>query len=477
MIRISFLYLILVLLCSKVTSQNMQVLYDFDQLPQTLLLNPGTEIDYDKHFGVPLLSNVYGVAGSSSRDVTYNNLVVGADDNGDIGRNLFELGLSKDDIFLFHQEIEVFNVGFRLKDPTYYLSFGMYQQTDGYSLYPKDFAYLYFNGDLDADGNTIYDTYYNADQVTSVFDVIGVFHIGVNKRLNEKLRVGARFKLLSGSVGLQTGSNTGTYNLERNLSLVDPYLHNYEGMGVRLNTSGLLNAFDLSTVDIAPSDIFSGLFFMNGSYGAAIDLGFTYKASDELSFTGSLLDIGMISFSQTLANIYFEDAEIPASEPYSPTQGNELNYWRELFLNQELPMYTEEVSYNYFRAPRLNLSAKHTDYRKSRVRNTAFRNVNCDYDYDAEVLESAYGLQIYTAFRPKIPMWAVTGFYSRELTSSLAIKGTYTVDQFSYYNLGFGISGHIKHFNIYATADNLVALASIKNSNYQSFQFGMNFIF
>jgi len=86
-------------------------------------------------------------------------------------------------------------------------------------------------------------------------------------------------------------------------------------------------------------------------------------------------------------------------------------------------------------------------------------------------------MQIYTAFRPKYPVWAVTGFYSRELNKFLSIKGTYTVDKFSFYNIGFGLSAHIKSFNFYTAIDNLVALPSIKNSNYQSFQFGMNFIF
>lgn len=56
-------------------------------------------------------------------------------------------------------------------------------------------------------------------------------------------------------------------------------------------------------------------------------------------------------------------------------------------------------------------------------------------------------------------------------------KATCTIGKFSYYNISIGISTDIKSFNFYATADNLVALASIKNSNYQSFQFGMNFIF
>ena len=86
MIKTCFTYVSLFLLCVSATSQNMQILYDFDQLPQTLLLNPGAVVDYDRHIGVPLLSNVYAIAGSSSRDVTYHNLTEGADSEGDVVR-------------------------------------------------------------------------------------------------------------------------------------------------------------------------------------------------------------------------------------------------------------------------------------------------------------------------------------------------------------------------------------------------------
>ena len=84
----------------------MQILYDFDQLPQTLMLNPGADVDYDKHIGIPFLSNVYAMGGSSSRDVNFNNLIAGTEVNTEVLRNLQELGLSENEIFVFHQQIE-----------------------------------------------------------------------------------------------------------------------------------------------------------------------------------------------------------------------------------------------------------------------------------------------------------------------------------------------------------------------------------
>lgn len=475
MIRTYLIYLVFGVLCAKLSAQNMQILYDFDQLPQTLILNPGAKFEKDMHFGVPLLSNVYGVAGASSREVNYNNLVTGTEDTGDVIRNLHDLDLSENEIFLFHQQIELFNAGIRLKNPTYYLSFGMYQQTDGFSSYPKDFGDLFFFGDdQDQDGVAEFGEEFNAQDVNTIFEMIGVFHVGINKKINEKLTLGARLKLLSGSLGLETGSNQGIYYLSEDRFSDQPYVHNFENINVQMNTAGLLDPFDLSPDIGSASELFKGLFFMNGSMGAAIDLGFTYEASDELTFTGSLLDIGMISFQHKLTTMEFEDDIIPSEDYYDPA-GDELNYWEGLYISDELPLSTAEKDFSYVRSPKLNASVRYNMLRKIKYDPIAIRNARGDLSSD--YLSSSLGLQVYTAFRPKIPVWAITGFYSRELSKSISMKATYTVDKFSYYNVGFGLSTHIKSFNFYVTADNLLALPTIKNSNYQSFQFGMNFIF
>ena len=105
------------------------------------------------------------------------------------------------------------------------------------------------------------------------------------------------------------------------------------------------------------------------------------------------------------------------------------------------------------------------------------RNVSCDVDYGSDELGSAIGIQVYTDFKPNKTFWAITTFYSRELSKNINAKITYTYDQFSAKNIGLGLSTHIKSFNFYATADNLLALPKVRDSNYQSIQFGMNFIF
>ncbi len=476
MIKRYCISLIFALCCAYTTAQNMQILYGFDQLPQNLLLNPGTEVDYDKHYGVPLLSNLYLDFGSSNKNVTYNEIIKEGEDRGDALRNLNDLGLTPGDVFIFNQQIEVFNVGMRLKNPKYYLSFGMYQQIDGFSAYPTDFVTIFLDGDdPNRDGRPLIEERYSASHVNAAVQMLGVFHAGLNKKVNDKLTLGARLKILSGSFGLETSANQGTYYLGLDRLADKPYIHNYEYMRVRLNTSGLLNSFDLSSDLGDPAELISGLFFLNGSMGLAADFGFSYQLNENIKITGSLVDIGMTRFNHKLTTIEFEDAVIATEDYYLPFEGNELDYWQSLNVLGEIPLETSEKEYVHFRAPKINASVRYDMKRKVKAENSVFRNVRADMA--SEFLTSSFGMQVFTEFRPRVPLWAITGFYSRELTRFLNAKVTYTIDRFSATNVGLGASVRVKAFNFYTALDNLLALPDSKNSNYQSFQLGMNFIF
>ena len=136
------------------------------------------------------------------------------------------------------------------------------------------------------------------------------------------------------------------------------------------------------------------------------------------------------------------------------------------------------VSYNSYRSPIVNSSVSYVFYNKGKDEKAVFRDVNCEkclsnYNYNT----SEVGIQTYTIFRPDKIGWAVTAYYSRSFNQYINTKVTYTYDAFSPYNIGIGLSSHYKSFNFYATMDNLLYLPRLKESNYQSIQLGINFIF
>ena len=97
---------------------------------------------------------------------------------------------------------------------------------------------------------------------------------------------------------------------------------------------------------------------MQGSIGMALDLGFTYDVSDEITVTGSVLDLGSLKFNHQLTQIDFEDSKIRTDEWYDPPEGGELDYWQEKFIEGLLPIETSPTSYSQFRSPKLNASGQ-----------------------------------------------------------------------------------------------------------------------
>ncbi len=483
MINKYFLYIWIVLITGNLFSQNNQILYDFNQLPQTLLLNPGAEVSYVQHFGVPFLSNIYVQAGATNKGITYNNLFSDTDSNTEVLRNIYNQNLNSDDYFLINQQIEIFNAGFRLRNEKYYLSFGIQQKTEGFSLYPEEPADLYFNGnDQKEDGKPEYGDKFNLNQLSFAGEILGVFHVGISKKINDNLTLGARFKLLSGALNIDFTNNFGDYNLSKGTIFNN---HNFNNMDIAFRSSGLINPDGDNILD-ETSQVIKGLFFMNGNIGVGFDLGLTYHASKEVILTASVLDLDFINYSNEVVKYEIKtDFKLADQEYFDPTEGDEFNYWNDKldsYMDPDnfkgyIPVDTLQTSYVTNHAPKFNASAK---YQITRTSNEKYNSVYRNSYYVTPVndaLTTEFGLQTYVAFHPNRMIWAVTPFISRDINKYLSAKFTYTYSKFSAKNIGLGISTHYKSFNFYVTADNLLALPKWKDSNYQSAQFGMNFMF
>ena len=78
---------------------------------------------------------------------------------------------------------------------------------------------------------------------------------------------------------------------------------------------------------------------------------------------------------------------------------------------------------------------------------------------------------------PRMPFMALTAYYRRRIFDSLEMKATYTVDSFSYKNIGLGLSTTIGKVNFYIMADNLLEFVDVSKANSMSFQLGLNVIF
>ena len=217
------------LIFSIAYAQNKQVLYDFAGLPQTLLLNPGSVVDLQFHVGLPAFSQVSiqgGFTGFSAYDIF-------ADDGRSIEDKLDEAfdTYGKTEFVAINQQVELLNGGFQLPNKSY-LSFGFYQEFDFLAKIPKDIVELYYNG------NSIVDRRYSIKKTGIRAELMGIMHLGLTKKINEKWHIGARAKIYTSVFNAQSKLNKGSFYTEDGNSNI--YSQHLENLNLKLQTSGLI---------------------------------------------------------------------------------------------------------------------------------------------------------------------------------------------------------------------------------------------
>jgi hypothetical protein len=449
--------LIFVFLVTTVSfSQNKQVLYDFAGLPQTLLVNPGLETNYKYHIGVPLLSGFSTEIGFTGFVISDIFAADGRTINDKIASVLEKLDTR--DHIKFNSQIEIFSGGYRYDEKTYF-SFGFYQELDAISYLPNDIITLVNEGN-----GTYLNRSFDASQILYKVDFLGVIHVGVTRKVNNKLTIGGRFKIYSSALNLQSTNNSGTFTT--NLGNNNVYVHHLDNIKVNFRTAGLIK--DNEYIN-DPSTYLKNT-FLGGNLGVGLDFGLTHHITPQLQFSGSLLDVGFVNYKTNIKNTLtkgdfnFEGIEFEYNS-------NNSNYWDELntVFKEQLTTTENKESYISWRPAKLNAAIKYS-----------FGEIRSKYCYDntyKNFYTDAFGAQLYSVFRPLSQQFALTGFYEKSFSNKLHAKVTYTVDDYSYTNIGVGISAQIWKVNFYGMLDNIAELSDISSANNVSLQLGFNLLF
>ena len=454
---IAFFFVLISLNCF---SQNKQLLYNFTSVPQSLMTNPGADFKYKYYFGVPLLSGFSfktASSGFSAYDLFAND---GVDFNQKLRNVVYST--SRRDHAAVNEQIEILNGGIKLGDwldNKGYLSFGLYQEFDFFSYMPKDLAILALDGNQNYIGKS-----FNLADLSVKAEAVTVLHLGYHKNVSEKLIVGARGKVYfsgfnatstqnSGSI-ITTNSNTTVYNQIINSNL-------------ELKTSGISKyTADEYDGDVA-GDVQKQMLF-GGDLGLGFDLGFTYYPKKNTQITASILDVGFVNHSKDVENYtlkgYYNYEGI--NPDFSNTDDPESIYDD---FREAIPLDTLYTKYTTWRPVKLNASYQYSF-------GTA-TDEDCVCIAGEKSYKNAVGAQLFVMSTPRTPMTALTGFYQRNVSDKLHLKATYTLDSYSYTNIGLGLSADIGKFNMYFMADNLLEYRDVSKANSLSFQFGFNFIF
>lgn len=437
-------------------SQNKQVLYDFAELPQTLLSNPGSAINYERHVGVPFVSGISAQIGST--EFVLSDIFVA--DNVDINTKLNNLleKLDERDHIAIHKQIEILSAGFRFKDKNY-ISFGFYQELDAIAYIPKDLLVLAI------EGNAPYlNRSFNASQILYKADALGVIHAGISRQVNQKLTIGGRFKIYSSAANVESTNNTGSFTT--NLGNNNIYVHRLQNVNLNFRTSGIIEDDEFITNPAT----YLGNTFLGGNLGVGLDFGFTYKVNSQLQVSGSLVDFGFINHNKNVKTNAVKGNFIFEGIGFQFNSENE-NDWDNLdeAFKEQLPSFENETSYISWRPTKFNAAIKYS-----------FGEKRSKYCYDntyKDFYTDGFGLQLFSIFRPLTQQLALTGFYEKSITNKLHTKITYTIDDYSRTNIGVGLSAQIWKVNFYGILDNLAALGDVSSAKNISAQFGFNLIF
>ncbi len=447
--------------------QNKELLYDFVELPQSLLLNPGTEVRFDKHIGIPLLSQFHfntGVTGITAYDIF-------ADDGRDINAKISEalIELNNRDSFTITQQLEVLNFGWRNEEKELYFSGGIYQEFDFIGYFPSDFANLAYFGNEDPVGKD-----FDFDDLKSAAELLMVYHFGFNKKVNEKLTAGLRLKIYSEIASYRATNNSGVFKTDQIPNGNNIYEHTLEDLNLNLDTSGYVSLKEEETDDPKEDtkEIISRA-LLGGNLGLGVDFGLTYQLEDNWVVTGSVTDLGFIVHSkdvesyQARGTYVFDGFETPTDND-----------------QRGIETFVERVE---AAIDRDTINRTYTTMRPTKIYGSLRKNFNkrennagCDCWWENDVdqeYSSAFGVQVFSQFRPRGPQFAGSFFLYHRIFSGLRAKATYTIDKYSFNNVGLLLSTNISKFNFYLAANNLTDYANLAKANSASVQFGFNLIF
>jgi hypothetical protein len=296
-------------------------------------------------------------------------------------------------------------------------------------------------------------------------DVLGVLHAGISRKINKRLNVGARVKIYSSSLNVETNQNSGTFTTTAgDENLLQQSLNN---VNAEVRTSGLVDA-DNQFLDNA-----SGLLtntFLGGNLGLGFDFGMTYHFTPQIEFTASILDFGFVRHTSN-TRIYTAQGDYDfdgINFQYDPD--NPRDYWQELEddFDQNIPTTDNPDPYTSWRPTRINAAVKYSF--------GDIRTKECYTETYKRYYFTSIGALINTVMRPRGPQTSLTGFFDTSITPKFHTRATYTINEFSSTIFGGGFTFQWGKVNVFGTMDNVLGARDLLSANNISFNFGINMV-
>jgi len=448
--RLSFLFIILISL--SLHAQFDAISYDFTPNANVLQTNPGAAYPYQKLFGIPLLNNIKLFAGNSGFTL-YDVLAPGTSFEQKVQQTVSHL--SDTDFIQLQYRQDLFTYGWT-DDLERFKYLGLYWEFNHITYVPGSFLKLGLYGNA-AYLNNRFDLSYLASKT----EIVQTLYYGVNKNPNPRLHFGYRLKLYSGLANAQSVGNTGqfyTTNGQNNF-----YLHHLNNLNVELQTSGYHANAD--------SNYYISKLFFSGNYGPGIDIGLTYKLSDNITWSAALLDLGFIYYTKDIHSHYIKgNYQYEGVNLQFPEQSY-MDYWKNIKDTFKEKIRNKDDNSNY-------ISWRPTQFYTSIKLGLGNHKKQTCENFLNPITKSTNFIGL-TGFAQKQPVkihFGLSAFYAQEWSKHLYTKFNVTADNFSYYALGGGLVLNLGQLQLSLIVDNLLGLSDLAKSRKQAIQFGLNFV-
>lgn len=468
--------IVILLFTLSLNAQNKQLLYGFSEIPQATTINPATTSEGKWYMGIPLLSHIhagFGMSGLSAYDLFADNDVSFSEKVGIVVKSM-----KHTDMFGVNQQLEVFSGGFALQkglEQNDYVTFGMYQETDFIMYYPKDIADLAYEGNANNLNRA-----FNLGHLNVQAELLTALHVGYSKKIDKQLQIGVRGKLYSSVFNVKSTKNVGTFTTRENTRTQDEdsfYTHIFD-LDMEMQSSGVFDLLNDENGDVSNDvGVLTKRFLFGGNLGLGVDFGFTKQIDDQTMIEGSIQDFGFIRHTKDVENYkldnYYELTGITPKFEGLPTDGSSgEDYWQQLSdeFDELIKLDTNRRSYTSWRPLKLNAAWRYKFNGKN-------GGVPCKCKGGSIAYKNEVGAQLFAIKRPLKPQVALTGYYYKRFGNAFRAKTTYTIDSYSFSNVGLGMSAHFFGVNFYLMADNLIRLTNLAKTQSQSVQLGFNYIF
>jgi outer membrane protein OmpA-like peptidoglycan-associated protein len=420
-------------------AQQNLTLYNMEMVPQRMYTNPAFMHSNKVYVGLPVLSSMY--FNFSNSGFKYSDVIKHRGDSLYVDYNNMLGKLSKNNYISVAVQPDLLSFGFRIKEKNYF-SFNATEKIQVRFRYPKNFMELIWKGN----GGLL------GEEVKLNFGVNAIHYreyaIGYARRIDDKLTVGGKVKYLYGMENVWTEKSDISLTTDANTYAITAKSN------IKINTSGVD-----STAGLGDGTI-SDYMFKKKNKGFGIDLGGTYKLTDKILLSASILDLGFIKWKQAVTT--YQSSDPNASYTY---EGMDLNQMLNDTSDNKFGTMLDSIAKTF------KIDTLHNAY-STRLSTQVYLGGNY---YLTEKINT--GVLLYAQVFDKSVHPGVALSYNQKVGNWLNFSLSYSIYNRSYNNVGLGLALGNGPVQFYIVSDNLLGAIFPQNTKNLHLNFGLNLTF